>query len=196
MQEQKENKIPETRPKRHRVAAFLLVFGGLYLLLRQSGILEHITIDNVRQLVQGSGIWGILLFQGIFVFGMPFLLPAPIFVLSGLLLYGKLWGVPVMLTGITLGATSSVWFFQRFTPNVLEGTQHPILQRAASLMKKHPIRAVILVRLILGVANPANISLALSGAQARYNLIGTFLGMFPRLVVVALALEWIIELLR
>jgi uncharacterized membrane protein YdjX (TVP38/TMEM64 family) len=92
---------PTFKWQRLRLPALFFVLAGLYVLARQSGLLDDVDPQRVRAIVEQWGLYGVILYVVLFSVGLFLYVPGTLFIIAAGLAYGKLWGVPIALLGVS-----------------------------------------------------------------------------------------------
>ncbi len=181
---------------RSRLLRLLLLAGlsaALYASADASGWLEQLSVDWVRAQVDRAGAWGALVYLGAFCLGVALYVPGMVFIVAGILAFGKLLGGALALLGAVLSASLSVALLRAVGGNLLEEIDRPFIKRLVGRLHDRPIRTIILLRLLMWVSPPLNTALALSGVSQRKILLGTAAGLTPVVAAAALGLGFFVE---
>jgi uncharacterized membrane protein YdjX (TVP38/TMEM64 family) len=159
-----------------------------------SGLLQNVTLDTVRNLVQEAGWWGPVLLIALFgleglgvVPAFPFLLtaaavwpPAEAFVIN---MIGALWA---SLVGFFYARSLAREFIASRLPERMRRFERRVAERA--------IPTVIGIRLMFFLAPYAHWALGLSPVSLRAYLVGTAIGFLPWVIAFtffgAATIEW------
>ena len=93
--------MPAFKWQRLRLPALVVVLAGLYVLARQSGLLDDVDPHRIRAIVEQWGLYGVILYVVLFSVGLFLYVPGTLFIIAAGLAYGKLWGVPIALLGVS-----------------------------------------------------------------------------------------------
>lgn len=168
-----------------------VVFGGLllvavYFLVRFTGLRQFTSIQNLIQLVEQARLNGaiIAMFYVGFAFGV-MVLPITIFpIVGGVLL--EFWiALPLNLAATTTGAFLSFCLSRYFGRAAVEILLRGKLKTINQYATQKGVRTVVLLRLI-GIPPflITNYALGFSSMRKRHFIIGTFIGIFPWMVLV------------
>ncbi|MCB9743477.1 MAG: TVP38/TMEM64 family protein [Alphaproteobacteria bacterium] len=194
--EREEERRAKARARRLRAAALVVIFGGIYLAMHASGLLETVTIEWVQARVAEAGPWGKLAFVGVFIAGVLLYIPGFVFVVAGVMIFGPVTG-GLLCWATGLVASHAAFFSTRFIGgDTLTGAEQPFIQRMMAKVEERPIATTALLRTFLYLSPPANIALALSPVSFRQHLIGTLLGFTPVTLGYALFTDVVVAWLR
>ena len=167
------------------VVAFV---GGAVYLWRTGGV----SASGIRRWIDSLGPAAPLLFVGAFVAGGLVGLPGMAFVLGARLAFGPyLGGVLAYVAGmcaITLPFVTAR-FLRRRAAEPWRPKQK-LAARAMAMLETHPIRAVVLLRLVLWFNPPLSYALALTRLRFRDYLIGCAVALAPVVAAAMLAASW------
>ena len=158
--------------------------------VRQSGALEHITVDGIQDAVAQLGPWGPAVFVLAAAAGVSVGIPGLLFIPGGVVAFGPVLGAALSWLGLLIGCTVAVFWVQKVGgfqngANDKEGK----IQRAMRLARERPIVGVLLVRALLFASPPANAALALAGVPVVKNVVGTAVGIIPWVVFFTLGTD-------
>lgn len=166
---------------------------GLYIVGSVTGVTERLDVRAVRETVDDAGAAGVVVFWVVFALGELLHVPGIVFVVAGLLAWGELVGAPIAYVG-AIGSMSASFFVVRAVGGrALADVQRPILKRMLAKLDEHPIRTIIVLRLILFLAPQLNYALALTNVRFRDYVIGSAIGIAPQVVGVTFLLDWVIR---
>lgn len=180
--------LPAARPGL-RLAAIGAIVVVVFIAGRASGLTDAISPESVRALLAGAGVFGVLAFVVVFSLGLLAQLPGLLFIAVAVLAYGRELGALVALGGSIVAVSVSFFVVRRFGGRALAELKSPFLQRMLSQLDTRPLRSVIVLRAVFGVAPPLNYALALSSLGFRDYLIGSAIGMAAPIIVAAVVLD-------
>lgn len=174
-----------------RLALLICVLVALFVVGKYSGVTEHVDAQSIRELVQDAGGWGWALYVAVFAGGEFIHIPGMVFVVAGILVYGKGIGVGLawLASVVSVGFSFLVVRYLGGTP--LGNVEKPWLKRMLGQLDARPIRIVAVLRLVLWLAPALNYALALTNVRFRDYLVGSALGLIPPVVGVALLSDWL-----
>jgi len=171
----------------------LAVIGTVVVLLllvgRASGLAESISPESLRALIASAGVFGVLGFVAMFSVGLLAQLPGLLFIAVAVLAWGREMGALVALGGSIVAVSVSFFVVRRFGGRALTELRSPLLRRMLAQLDTRPLRSVIVLRAVFGVAPPLNYALALSSLGFRDYLIGSAIGMAAPITVAAVILD-------
>ena len=176
------------RPWVHRMAMILVVV-VVALVGRATGLWEAVSLDAIQDWTRSAGWLAIPLFVLLFVACNSLAVPGVLFVLGGLLAFGPVLGVPVVLVGAASAGTFATWWMRKVGGSPVGPPASPIARRIQKRLDDRPIAAVAMLRFFTRLAPPAHMLLALAEVSPLQNFLGTLVGFAPRVIVAAVFLE-------
>jgi len=163
--------------KRWRWVA-VLVFAVLLLwLVQASGLRDHLGLQALRDGFSQHRLWGFALFTGMFVLANLMHVPGGFFLAAAVLALGPLWGG---LTTYVAACTSCLVTFlviRALGADALREIKGRLARRLFARLDAHPLRSIVLLRLVFHSVPALNYTLALSGVKLRDYALGTVLGL-------------------
>lgn len=160
-----------------RLAAVLLFLGVLLALFEVAGLRDHFSLEFLRQTILGNRIGGLFVFILVFALGNLIQIPGWVFLAAAVLALGRTWGGLATYIAASLSCVSSFLVIRFVGGDALRQLDNPI---AASILRRldaHPIRSIVLSRVLFQTLPALNYALAMSGIRFRSYLIGTLLGL-------------------
>jgi len=168
-------------------AAVLLVIVGVMAAIYLSPLREHLTREEIRDVVsQLRGFWyGPIIFIALFAIGCVFAVPASIFVISAGLIWGWIWGGTYSIIGGLLGAMAS-FFAGRFIGEGVIARFGRVGRAVAKQVDHAGFRSLLVLRFIPGIPFAAlNYGAGVCGVRLQDFVLATLLGMAPSVYVFA-----------
>ena len=152
--------------------------------------------EQLQARVQDAGLWGPLLFLALMVLLVPLNVPGLVFVIPATSVFGTWGGIVLSLVGGFLASTIGILAARQFGRSVLESRIPPRMKRWEARLSKHGFWAVVLLRTFTFLFQPVDWVCGLSGMPLRTVLAGTFVGLIPPTVVIALSGGGIVDAIR
>jgi uncharacterized membrane protein YdjX (TVP38/TMEM64 family) len=179
-----------------RIGLVLLLTVGLWVAGKQTGLIDELDIEAVRETVRGSGVFGVLVYLGVFAGGELLHVPGIVFVAAAILSWGELLGFPLSLLGSVVSVSVSFVVVRAVGGKALAGLDRPLFRKVLSHLDDRPIRTVFVLRLFLFLAPALNYALAMTNVRFRDYIVGSTLGLVPPLLVVTFLFDWVINWLN
>ena len=179
--------------RRRYIRPALVVLGlvGLWAIARLSGLHEEVDTARVRAWMDAAGAWGFVLFIAVFALGELAHIPGLVFVAAAVLAYGRPVGWAASIAGSLVAVTVSFLVVRRLGGQPFERSDRPWLGRMLARLDDHPIRTVVLLRLVLWMAPFLNYALAMTGIRTRDYVVGSVLGLLLPITVMVLFFDWL-----
>ena len=174
-----------------RLALLAGVLIAVFAVGRYFGVTENVNAQSIREFVHGAGAWGWALYMAVFAGGEFVHIPGMVFVVAGILVYGKVLGFGLAWLASVVSVGFSFVVVRRIGGTPLGTVNKPWLKRILSHLDDRPIRTVALLRLMLWLAPPLNYALALTKVRFRDYLIGSALGLIAPVAGVAILFDWL-----
>jgi uncharacterized membrane protein YdjX (TVP38/TMEM64 family) len=174
-----------------RLALLAGVLVAVFAVGRYFGVTENVNAQSIHEFVHGAGAWGWALYMAVFAGGEFVHVPGMVFVVAGILLYGKVLGFGLAWLASVVSVGFSFVVVRRIGGTPLGTVDKPWLKRILSHLDDRPIRTVALLRLMLWLAPPLNYALALTKVRFRDYLIGSALGLIAPVAGVAILFDWL-----
>jgi uncharacterized membrane protein YdjX (TVP38/TMEM64 family) len=160
-----------------RLAAVVLLLVLLWALFRFTGLRAHATPQALHAAFEQHVLGGLLLFTGLFVLGNLVQLPGWIFLAAAVLALGPVWGGVATYFAACCSCMTTFVLLRAVGGDTLRGLGGRWTARLFEQLQAHPVRSVVLLRLMFQTAPALNYALALSGVRWRSYLLGTVLGL-------------------
>ena len=176
------------------IAALLAAVIGLAF---GTGLVSHVgDQERLEGTVEAAGLWGPVLFVTLMVLLVPLNVPGLVFVVPATSLFGMAGGIVLSLLGGFLASVIGMVLARRFGRRALEPRIPPRLRRWEARLVRRGFWAVVLLRTCTFLFQPVDWICGLSGIPLRTAVAGTFVGLIPPTVVIALSGGGILDALR
>jgi uncharacterized membrane protein YdjX (TVP38/TMEM64 family) len=163
--------------KYKRLAVVAVFLGVLFAVFELSGLRDHFNLRYLQQVILDNKISGLLIFVLVFSLGNLVQIPGWVFLAAAVLTLGKTLGG--IATYVAAGVSCVMTFLTiRFLGgSALRQMDNKYARRLLEHFDAHPVRSVVILRMLFQTVPALNYTLALSGAKFRDYLIGTLLGL-------------------
>ena len=164
--------------RRHKqliaVAVFLLLLFGLFEL---TGARDHFTLGFLQRLIHEHQASGLLIFVLAFALGNLIQIPGWIFLAAAVLALGEWWGGVVTYIAACISCILTFFIIRLVGGNALRKLDSALAVNLLSRLDAHPIKSILLLRMLFQTVPALNYTLAMSGVRFHAYLIGTLLGL-------------------
>jgi uncharacterized membrane protein YdjX (TVP38/TMEM64 family) len=160
-----------------RLAAVILLLALLWTLFHFTALSAYATPLALHQLFERHVLGGLLLFTGLFVLGNLAQLPGWIFLAAAVLALGPWWGALATYEAACVSCMATFVLLRMLGGDALRGFGGRWTAHVFEQLDAHPLRSVLLLRLVFQTVPALNYALALSGVHWRSYLLGTLLGL-------------------
>ena len=179
-----------------RTLLLLALIGAAGAGVLGSGLVEHLSDqERLRAVVQRAGLLAPLLFVALMVLLVPMNVPGVLFVIPSTALFGLVGGIALSLVGGFLASAVGVVAARRLGRTALERRLPPVVRRLEGRLAAHGFWTVAGLRAVTFLTQPVDWLCGISSIPMRTVLGGTFVGLVPPTVVVAVAGGGLLELL-
>ncbi len=179
---------------RRRLALAIGVLSALLVAWR-AGVFDWLTHENIHRALGETGPWGPLLYVLAFAVLEPFGVPGAVFVLPASLAWSPSFAIAMSVLGATGAGVVSYVLARGVLGDRFEQRLPARLRAFTAHAREHPLRSVIAVRVLFGLAAPAHWALALSGVRFAPFVIGSLIGFVPPMALFVVfgraAIEWL-----
>jgi uncharacterized membrane protein YdjX (TVP38/TMEM64 family) len=151
--------------------------------------------DRLRQTVDDAGAWGPLLFVALMVLLVPLNVPGIIFVIPSTALFGTVGGVVLSLIGGFVASAVGIVAARRLGRAAFERRMPPRVQRLEARLSARGFWTVVVLRTFTFLLQPVDWLCGLSSMRMRTVLAGTFVGLVPPTLVIAIGGGGLLDLL-
>jgi uncharacterized membrane protein YdjX (TVP38/TMEM64 family) len=166
-----------------RIFLILALIGTILVAGKLSGATEWLNLDNVTRAIRASGGWGVLLFIGLFTAGSFLQIPAMLFVLTSILVFGPVQGLLLGYVAVVLAMTINFLVIRTVGSRVLHEIKNPRLQKALQRLDSNPLSTVILLRLVLWASPALNYTLAMTSVKPKDYILGAAVGIIIPILI-------------
>ena len=170
-----------TRYRRLILLAVMLV--SVLLIVELTGLREQFSLTALRTLLEANLLVGVLLFVLAFAIGNLIQLPGWPFLAAAILALGTVAGGLVTYVAACVSCLVTFQVVRGVGGSALRDIDKPLARKILARLDSHPVRSVMLLRLLFQTMPALNYTLALSGVKRRDYLLGSLLGLpFPLLI--------------
>lgn len=166
-----------------KILGFAAVIAAVIFLVNHFGYMEYFKKPELlKQAIDGLGIWGPVVFIGLWVAAAVFLLPGGALGLVGGLLFGPWLGTLYTAFGATIGAVAAFLAGKYVARDMVRGMvkNNPKLEKIDKGVEKEGWRFVMLTRLVpVFPYNVQNYVYSLTGIDLSSYSLATFIFMLP-----------------
>jgi uncharacterized membrane protein YdjX (TVP38/TMEM64 family) len=160
-----------------RLLAVLLFLILLLAIFELSGLRSHFNLAYLHQQLVDNPITGLIVFILIFTLGNLVQIPGWIFLAAAVLALGKTWGGMATYAAAMVSCTVTYFSIRFVGGDALRSLNGKLATRLLGQLDAHPIRNIVLLRMLFQTAPPLNYALAMSGVRFRDYFVGTLLGL-------------------
>lgn len=163
--------------KYKRLIAVLAFVVLLLLAFEMAGLREHFNLEYIHQEIEQNKVTGLLLFVGLFALGNLVHVPGWLFLASAVVALGEVAGGVATYIAATISCMTTFGIIHLIGGDALRKLDNKIAIRLLAQLDAHPLKSIILLRMLFQTVPTLNYALALSGVSFRNYLLGTLLGL-------------------
>lgn len=175
------------------VVLFLFVIWGAFEL---SGLRDHFSLAFLKQRIHENQATGILIFVLLFTLGNLVQVPGWIFLAAAVVTMGRGWGGLATYLAACVSCIVTFLLIRRIGGDALRELKNRSARRILGRLDAHPVKGVMLLRVLFQTLPPLNYALAMSGIRFRQYLAGTLLGLPLPIFLICLFFEQLAKLLK
>ncbi len=169
------------------VGAFLTLLTLVPVFAPLLGLDARYSVTALRELVGQAGAWGWLAFVVLFVGMIVLQIPAFALVLAAPSMFEWPLAWSLCVSASYLAVLLNFTIVRKLGGQPLSEVERPFLRRMFTHLEAHPVRTVMLLRLITIMFPPVTSALALTQLKARDHAVGSLLGIPPPITGLLLA---------
>lgn len=175
------------------VALFLVL---MFALLELSGIRAQLNLDYLQRQIHDNQVSGLLIFVMAFALGNIAQIPGWVFLAAAVFTLGRTAGGLVTYIAACLSCVATFFAIRLVGGNALRTLESPLAVRLLRQFDAHPIRSIVLLRMLFQTLPALNYTLALSGVKFRGYLVGTLLGLPLPIALYCLFFDFLVRALN
>lgn len=160
-----------------RLLAVLLFLALLLAIFELSGLRSHFNLSYLHQILVDNPVTGLAVFILIFTLGNLVQIPGWIFLAAAVLALGKTWGGMATYAAAIVSCTVTYFSIRFVGGDALRSLDGKLATRLLGQLDAHPVRSIVLLRMLFQTVPALNYALAMSGVRFRDYLVGTLLGL-------------------
>lgn len=175
------------------VVLFLVV---LFLLFEVSGLRDHLSLTFLQQKFLDNKLSGMLFFVLLFALGNLIQIPGWIFLAAAVLALGEVWGGLATYVAAVVSCMFTFVVIRLVGGDALRQIRGKWALGLLDRLDAHPVRSIVLLRLLLQTVPALNYALALSGVRFRDYAAGTLLGLPIPIALYCVFFDYLARLLH
>ena len=160
-----------------RLLSVLLFLVLLLAIFELSGLRSHFSLSFLHQTLADNPLSGFFVFILVFALGNLVQIPGWIFLAAAVLALGRTWGGLATYIAALLSCSATFFAIRLVGGDALRNLNGKLATRLLSQLDAHPIRNIVLLRMLFQTVPVLNYTLAMSGVRFRDYLVGTLLGL-------------------
>lgn len=179
-----------------RLIAVALFLGILFATCELAGLRAHFNLQFLHDRFIEHKLGGLLIFVLLFALGNLIQIPGWIFLAAAVLAFGRGWGGVVTYVAASVACALTFLSIRLLGGDALRQLPGRFARRLLAQLDAHPMRSMILLRIVFQTVPALNYTLALSGVGFRDYLLATLLGLPLPIALYCLFFDFLARLLQ
>lgn len=160
-----------------RLLAVIAFLGLLLVVFQVSGLRDNFSLIFLQKKFLDNEATGLLIFIVLFALGNLIQIPGWIFLAAAVLALGEVWGGLATYLAAVISCVFTFWVIRLVGGDALRQIRGRWATRLLQGLDAHPVKSMVLLRMLLQTVPALNYALALSGVRFRSYLIAAMLGL-------------------
>ena len=169
-------KAPKSTGK--RLLLLLAFMISTILIVKFTPLGAWLSVENMKNLVESTGIWGYFIFVAMFVIAAVMNVPGTAFLLLGVLLFDYWTGATLSYFGALIGAIVTFYIGRSVGGQALSEIKNPKIKNVLKKAEFYPIRTMIILRILVQLSPFIGYTLALTKINTRSYIIANVIALF------------------
>jgi len=172
--------------------AGLLALGGLTWAGATYNLSRHVSLEQVRSMVQSLGAYGAVAFVGLCVGVVLLHMPEIVLIAIGGVLFGSVNGFLLGWIGSVAGSTCSFLIARYFMRDAVQRALLSRFERIQAIDERLALRGfwtILVLRFVLFMAPPLNWAIGVTRVRMRDYVLGSALGVVPCIAITSYAAD-------
>ncbi len=168
------------------IISTVLIFFVLFLIDRWGVLGIQLDVEGIQALIEGAGVWSIIIFIVICMFRQVFLMPSPVVFISGGLIFGTLAGSLYTILGHMVNIALAYYIGRRFEHSIERFISAKYIEKLRRAKEKGSFAQIFAMRTTPGFpVDPISFGAGFVGMDFHQYFWASFLGSVPKIVLYA-----------
>ena len=179
-----------------RLLAVVLFLGLLFAVFELSGLRDNFSLEFLQRRILENKISGLLIFVLLFSLGNLIQIPGWVFLAAAVLALGRTMGGIATYIAASISCVVTFLTIRFVGGDALRQLNNKIAIKLLRQLDAHPIKSIVLLRILFQTMPALNYALALSGVKFRNYLLGTLLGLPLPIALYCLFFDYLAKALK
>ena len=179
-----------------RLVAVVLFLVVLFVIFQVSGLRGHFSLEFLQHRILENKVSGLLIFILLFSLGNLIQIPGWVFLAAAVLALGKTWGGVATYAAAMVSCVITFFTIRYVGGDALRQLNGKFAIRILGQLDAHPVKSILLLRLLFQTVPALNYALAMSGVKFRHYLSGTLLGLPVPIMLYCLFFDYLAKVLK
>lgn len=181
--------------QKKRLLAVFLFLAILYAVFEYAGLRDHLNIGFLQQMIRQHWIGGLVIFTLLFSLGNLIQIPGWVFLAAAVLALGKTMGGIATYVAASVSCVVTFFAIRLVGGDALRQLDNKIAVGLIRQLDAHPVKSVLLLRVLFQTLPALNYALTISGIRFRHYLAGTLLGLPLPIALYCLFFDYLAKVL-
>ena len=174
----------------------MLFLGLLFAVFELSGLRDNFSLEFLQRKIFENKISGLLIFVLLFSLGNLIQIPGWVFLAAAVLALGRTMGGIATYIAASISCVVTFLTIRFVGGDALRQLNNKIATGLLRQLDAHPIKSIVLLRILFQTMPALNYALALSGVKFRNYLLGTLLGLPLPIALYCLFFDYLAKALK
>ena len=174
----------------------MLFLGLLFAVFELSGLRDNFSLEFLQRRILENKISGLLIFVLLFSLGNLIQIPGWVFLAAAVLALGRTMGGIATYIAASISCVVTFLTIRFVGGDALRQLNNKIAVVLLHQLDAHPIKSIVLLRILFQTMPALNYALALSGVKFRNYLLGTLLGLPLPIALYCLFFDYLAKALK
>ena len=160
-----------------RLLAVIAFLGLLLVVFQVSGLRDNFSLVFLQKRFLDNEATGLLIFIVLFALGNLIQIPGWIFLAAAVLALGQVWGGLATYLAAVVSCMVTFWVIRLVGGDALRQIRGRWATRLLQRLDAHPVKSMVLLRMLLQTMPALNVALALSGVRFHSYVVAAVLGL-------------------
>lgn len=179
-----------------RILAVAIFLGVLLAVFEWSGLRAHFDLAFLQQRIAENRVGGLAAFVLLFALGNLIQIPGWVFLAAAVLTLGRSWGGLATYIAACVSCALTFFAIRLIGGNALRELKSKTARRILARLDEHPVRSVIVLRILFQTVPALNYALALSGIRFRQYIFATLIGLPLPIAMYCLFFDYLARVLN
>ena len=144
----------------------------------------YFSVEKLQELIKDAGLFGFVIFLGIFLLGTLMNVPGAVFLVFAVLTWGYVFGIFISYIAVLICAMINFWFARMVGGKALSEIKNKRIEKVLGRVETNPITTICWLRFFMLLSPVINYTLALTNIKTRQFFIGNSIAMILPFIII------------